>query len=640
MESSKLSLLRIAIRFVLLASDQTTACDDHEVQTFIVHVQPPHEKNHVFDTADDRTAWYRSFLPDDGRLVHSYHHVASGFAARLTRRELDAMSGTPEFLSAEPNEVYQLLTTHTPRFLGLDVPTSTTRNHSVSGLGDGVIIGVIDTGVFPYHSSYSGAGMPSPPARWKGRCDFFNASACNNKLIGARLICSVLGQGHGTASGMAPRAHVAMYKVCGDECTAADVLAGVDAAVGDGSDVLSISLAAGGPGVPFHKTSLMVGTFGAVEKGVFVSIGLLPAGFCGNGSLDGLDVKGKIVLCDRGNGVGRIDKGAEVKRAGGVGMIMANEFTDGYSTLADAHVLTACHVSYAAGIVFHGTVLGTSPAPAITSFSSRGPSLHNPGILKPDITGPGVSIHAAWPFQVGPSSSSPEKNNPGQPTFNFVSGTSMSTPHLSGVAALIKSKHPDWSPAMIRSAIVTTADPVDRSGNPILNEQHLPANFFATGAGHVNPDRAVDPGLVYDMDPADYVGFLCSVYESQDVSVIARRKVDCSDVEVIRDHDLNYPSLSASFPAPASSSNAAAVARRTVRNVGKAPAVYYPYMDLPAGVAHVTPSSLRFTEANQEQSFTVTVWRGKTRAAKVLQGALRWVSDKHTVRSPISITFE
>ena len=98
-------------------------------------------------------------------------------------------------------------------------------------------------------------------------------------------------------------------------------------------------------------------------------------------------------------------------------MILANEFPDGYSTLADAHVLPASHVSYAAGeaikkyinstanptaqIFFQGTILGTSPAPAITSFSSRGPSQRNPGILKPDITGPGVSVLAAWPFQVG-----------------------------------------------------------------------------------------------------------------------------------------------------------------------------------------------------------------------------------------------
>ncbi|RLM65165.1 subtilisin-like protease SBT1.7 [Panicum miliaceum] len=115
MESFELSLLRIVIPIVLLASivaEELPAGDD-ELQTFIVHVQPA--ENHVFGTADDRAAWYRSFLPEDGRLLHAYHHVASGFAARLTRRELDAMSAAPGFLAAEPNEVYQLLTTHTPR---------------------------------------------------------------------------------------------------------------------------------------------------------------------------------------------------------------------------------------------------------------------------------------------------------------------------------------------------------------------------------------------------------------------------------------------------------------------------------------------------------------------------------------------
>jgi hypothetical protein len=375
------------------------------------------------------------------------------------------------------------------------------------------------------------------------------------------------------------------------------------------------------------------------------------AQFCGNGSLDGFDVKGKIVLCDNGNGVDRVDKGAEVKRAGGIGMILANEFSDGYSTLTDVHVLPASHVSYAAGaaikkyinstanpmaqISFRGTVLGTSPAPAITSFSSRGPSQRNPGILKPDITGPGVSVLAAWPTQVvGPPSSSVL---PG-PTFNFESGTSVSAPHLAGVAALIKSKHPGWSPAAIRSAM-TTADPIDRSGNPILNEQHVPADFFATGAGHVNPVKAVDPGLVYDIAPDDYVRFLCSVYASRDVSVIARRAVDCSAIRVIPDHALNYPSISVVFPqAWNSTANPVAVVHRTVRNVGEAPAVYYPYVDLPSSMVHVEPRSLQFTEANQEQSFTSS--RCPCGEGRVVQGALRWVSDKHTVRSPISITFE
>ncbi|GJN02093.1 hypothetical protein PR202_ga19413 [Eleusine coracana subsp. coracana] len=728
-----LSLLPILL-FTIFA-----AAAGDELRTFIVHVHP-HE-NDVFGTADERTTWYSSFLPEDRRLVHSYHHVASGFAARLTEQELDALSAMPGFVTAVPNKVYKLLTTHTPSFLGLDAPQAGRRNYS-AGFGDGVIIGVLDSGVFPNHPSFSDHGMPSPPAKWKGRCGFNTSSACNNKLIGARSFESdpspldqeghgthtsstaagaavpgaqVLGQGAGTATGMAPRAHVAMYKVCGDECTGADILAGIDAAVGDGCDVISMSL--GGDTEPFYRDPFAIGTFGAVEKGVFVSmaagndgpgLGTLTndapwmltvaastmdrlisaqvrlgnglsfdgesvyqpnisttityplvyagagpkpdASFCGNGTLDGLDVKGKIVLCDRGNEISRLDKGAEVKRAGGFGMIMANEFTDGYSTLADAHVLPASHVSYAAGvaikkyinstsnptaqILFQGTILGTKPAPAMTSFSSRGPSPQNPGILKPDITGPGVSVLAAFPFPVGAPQLFPG------PTFNFMSGTSMSTPHLSGIAALIKSKHPDWSPAAIKSAIMTTADPTDKSGNLIVNEQYLAANFFATGAGHVNPDKAVDPGLVYDIAPAEYVGFLCSMYTSKEVSVIARRSVDCSVVTVIPDRMLNYPSISVKLPPSTTNSTAPVVVSRTVKNVGEARAVYYPKVNLPGVVqVKVTPSSLQFTEANQMQNYTVSVWRGQSTTAKFVQGSLHWVSNKHTVRSPVSISF-
>ncbi|CAD6339217.1 unnamed protein product [Miscanthus lutarioriparius] len=709
----KLSLLGILIPCVLLATSMVAeTTGDDELRTFIVRVQPP--EKHVFAIPDDRTAWYRSFLPEDGRLLHAYHHAASGFAARLTQRELDVPSVTPGFLAAQPNVAYELLTTHTPRFLGLDVPQEgvSTINHSASGFGDGVIIGVLDTGLRSFASDPS-------PLDMDGHGTHTSSTAAGAVVHGAQ----VLGQARGTASGIAPRAHVAMYKPCGDECTSAAMLACIDAAVGDGCDVLSISLrdTSSGSDTPFYQDSLAIGTYGAVDKGIFVSISagnsgpnastlfndapwmltvaastmdrligsqvrlgnglsfdgeslyqpeisaavfypLVYAGasstadarFCGNGSLDGFDVKGKIVLCDRGNDVGRVDKGAEVKRAGGIGMIMANEFSNGYSTLPDVHVLPASHVNYPAGaankkyinstanpiaqIFFRGTVLGASPAPAITSFSSRGPSQRNPGILKPDITGPGVTVLAAWPTQVvGPPSSSVNSG----PTFNFDSGTSMSAPHLAGVAALIKSKHPGWSPAAIRSAIVTTADPIDRSGNPILDEQHMPADFFATSAGHVNPVKAVDPGLVYDIAPDDYVRLLCSVYASRDVSVIARRAVDCSAIRVIPEHALNYPSISVVFPqAWNSTANPVAVVHRTVRNVGEAPTVYYPYVDLPSSMVNVEPRSLQFTEANQEQSFTVSVRRGRSGNAKVVQGALRWASDKHTVTSPISITFE
>uniref|UniRef100_A0A8I6XFH5 Subtilisin-like protease n=2 Tax=Hordeum vulgare subsp. vulgare TaxID=112509 RepID=A0A8I6XFH5_HORVV len=667
------------------------------------------------------------------------------------------MSAMPGFVAAVPDRVYKLHTTHTPRFLGLDARQGG-RNYS-AGSGDGVIIGVLDSGVTPDHPSFSGDGMPAPPAKWKGRCDFNGRSVCNNKLIGARVFdtaagagngttstgaplspidedghgthtsstaagavvpgAQVLGQGRGTASGIAPRAHVAMYKVCGlEDCTSADILAGIDAAVADGCDIISMSL--GGPSLPYPEDSIAVGTFAAAEKGIFVSMSagnsgpnyttlsneapwmltvaastmdrlistrvrlgnglyfdgesvsqpdaastvfypLVYAGasstpdaqFCGNGSLDGFDVKGKIVVCERGNDVGRIDKGAEVVRAGGVGMILANQAIDGFSTIADVHFLPASHVSYHAGdaimnyiksaarpmaqIMFRGTVLGTSPAPAITSFSSRGPSMQNPGILKPDITGPGVSVLAAWPFQVGPPSLAGEHSGP---TFNFESGTSMSAPHLSGIAALIKSKHPDWSPAAIKSAIMTTADSTDRSGMPITDEKGTAADLFALGAGHVDLDKAMNPGLVYDISPADYIGFLCGMYTGKEVSVIARRAVDCSAVKVIPDRLLNYPSISIAFPSSWNPMTPMMVTRK-VTNVGEAPAVYYPQFDLPENAMNVTvmPSSLRFTEANQVKVYKVIVWPRTSGDEVVVQGALRWVSDKHTVRSPISVAF-
>jgi hypothetical protein len=376
------------------------------------------------------------------------------------------------------------------------------------------------------------------------------------------------------------------------------------------------------------------------------------ANFCGNGSLDGFNVTGKIVVCERGNGVARVDKGAEVLRAGGVGMILTNQLIDGFSTIADVHLLPASHISHADGVAilnyiktaarptarfnFGGTVLGTSPARAMTSFSSRGPSTQNPGILKPDITGPGVSVLAAWPFQVGP----PSAGGHDGPTFKFASGTSMSAPHLSGIAALIKSKHLEWSPAAIKSAIMTTADNTDLSGKPILNEQHRAADFFAIGAGHVNPDKAMNPGLIYDTTAAEYIGFLCGLYTNKEVSIISRKAVDCSAIKVIPEHLLNYPSISVAFP-PSWNLTTPMLVERTVKNVGEVPAVYYPQFDFDESAMNVSvvPASLRFNEMNQVKTYTVTIWPRTGISSVVVQGALRWVSEKYTVRSPISAMF-
>ncbi|MQM01477.1 hypothetical protein Taro_034232 [Colocasia esculenta] len=177
---------------------------------------------------------------------------------------------------------------------------------------------------------------------------------------------------------------------------------------------------------------------------------------------------------------------------------------------------------------------------AVTSFSSRGLSGTSLGILKPDISGLGVSILAAWPPIVNSSSAMIGRSA----TFNMISGTSMSTPHLSEIAALLRAAHPDWSPVAIKSVIMTTVDTLDRSGNPIMDKNRLPTIYFALGSGHVNSTKAVDPRLVYDLTSDDYVPYLCGLgYTSKQAQAITRMSGSCDTVGRIPQWDLNYPSM-------------------------------------------------------------------------------------------------
>ncbi|TVU08449.1 hypothetical protein EJB05_41855, partial [Eragrostis curvula] len=103
---------------------------------------------------------------------------------------------------------------------------------------------------------------------------------------------------------------------------------------------------------------------------------------------------------------------------------------------------------------------------------------------------------------------------------------------------------------------------------------------------------------------------------------------------------LNYPSISVTFQQSWNRSTPIIV-QRTVKNVGEVPSTYYAAVDLLDDdvIVSVSPHELVFTEANQEQSFKVIVWR-RQNGSKVVQGALRWVSDMHTVRSPIIISLD
>ncbi|KAF8769398.1 hypothetical protein HU200_006589 [Digitaria exilis] len=397
------------------------------------------------------------------------------------------------------------------------------------------------------------------------------------------------------------------------------------------------------------------------------------ASMCLDGSLDPSAVRGKIVVCDRGVN-SRAAKGDVVHRAGAVGMVLANGAFDGEGLVADCHVLPATAVGAAAGeklrkyiasstkqrpatgtIVFEGTHLGVHPAPFVAAFSARGPNPQSPEILKPDLIAPGLNILAAWPSGVGPAGIPSDTR---RTEFNILSGTSMACPHVSGLAALLKAAHPTWSPAAIKSALMTTAYVRDNSNGTMVDESTgAVAGAFDFGAGHVDPMRAMDPGLVYDIAPGDYVNFLCNLnYTEQNIRAITRSQADCRGARRAgHAGNLNYPSMSTTFVAAAEDDDAGAV-RRTMRthfirratNVGGGRAVYRASISAPEGCnVTVQPQQLAFRRDGQRLSFTVrveaTVAPGKRMepgSSEVRSGALTWSDGRHVVRSPIVVTVQ
>lgn len=221
-----------------------------------------------------------------------------------------------------------------------------------------------------------------------------------------------------------------------------------------------------------------------------------------------------------------------------------------------------------ATISFQQTILGLGPrpAPALADFSSKGPARSYEGILKPDIMAPGVLILSAY---------SPEANVGGGPrigdniylllNYTLLSGTSMACPHISGVAALLKAAHPEWSAAAIQSAMMTTANPLNNANQPIRETDCLPTTPLGIGSGQVDPNRALNPGLVYENSAQDFVNLVCSMnFTSDQTRTIIRSNYNCSTPS----SDLNYPSFVTVFYRRDEGKVLNRSFRRTVTNVG------------------------------------------------------------------------
>ncbi|XP_037448548.1 subtilisin-like protease SBT1.4 [Triticum dicoccoides] len=742
-----------------------------EVQSsYIVHVAAGHAPR-LPRRGLLTTRAYGSFLRDHipvelstpaPRVLYSYSHAATGFAARLTGRQAARLASSGSVLAVVPDVMQELHTTLTPSFLGLS-PSSGLLPAS-NGASD-VVIGVLDTGVYPEgRASFSADASlpPLPPGKFRGGCvsgpSFNGSKFCNNKLVGAKFfhkgqkaaLGSAFGEdaespldtnGHGThtsstaagsavadgaffdyargnAVGMAPGARIAVYKVCWKGCASSDILAAFDEAIADGVDVISLSLGSNGKAPDFYSDTTAVGAFRAVSKGIVVSasagnsgpkestavnvapwfltvgastlnrqfpadvvlgngetftgtslyageplgttkVPLVHAGdvgskICEEGKLNSTVVAGKIVFCDPGV-YARAAKEQAVKLAGGAGAIFGSPEAYGEQAMTSAYVHPATAVTFAAAekikkyiseqtsptatIVFRGTVVGpTPPSPRMASFSSRGPNSRTPEIFKPDITAPGVDILAAW---TGANSPSELPSDTRRVKYNIISGTSMSCPHVSGIAALLRQARPEWSPAMIKSALMTTAYNMDSAGGVIGDMSTGKASTpFARGAGHVDPNRAVDPGLVYDAGTEDYITFLCALgYTDKQIAVFGS-SANCSTRAGSSVGDHNYPAFSVVF---ATNKMAVVRQRRVMRNVGgDARATYRAKVTAPDGVlVTVSPRTLRFTATQKTQEYVVTFAQrifGSVTGNHTF-GSIEWSDRKHTVTSPIAITW-
>ncbi|KAJ4963663.1 hypothetical protein NE237_023602 [Protea cynaroides] len=642
------------------------------------------------------------------KKLYSYRHLINGFSVHISPEQAEDLRRAPGVKSVERDWKVRRLTTHTPQFLGLPTGVWPTGG-GYDRAGEDIVIGFVDSGIYPDHPSFSMHNTEpyGPVPHYRGKCEVdpnTKKSFCNGKIVGAQHFAAAAsaagafnpaidfaspldGDGHGShtaaiaagnngipvrmhgyefgrASGMAPRARIAVYKalyrIFGGFVS--DVVAAIEQAVHDGVDILNLSVGANSPPAKTRTTFLNpfdTALLSAVKAGVFVAqaagnggpfpktllsyspwiasvaaaiddrryknhlslgngkilpgIGLAPATHlnqsftlvaandvmldssvmkytptdCQNPDVLNKNlVMGNILLCGYSFnfvvGTASVKKVSETaKSLGAAGFVLAVEsvspgtkfdpvpvgipgilvtdvsqskvLIDYYNSSTSRDWTGRVSSFKAKGSIGNGLMpIFYRSAPQVAIFSARGPdikdySFQEADVLKPDILAPGSLIWAAW------SPNGTDESNFLGEGFAMISGTSMAAPHIAGIAALVKQKHPHWSPAAIKSALMTTSTTLDRGGRPIQAQQYsgsetvtlVGATPFDYGSGHVHPKAALDPGLIFDAGFQDYVRFLCSTPGVDPREIRGYTSTSCNSSSGYPS-DLNTPSITVS----------------------------------------------------------------------------------------------
>jgi subtilisin family serine protease len=661
------------------------------------------------------------------QVTQQYDVVFGGAALLVPESQVEKVASLPDVVAVYPDELQHIDTETSPYFIGADALWEILGGQESAG--EGITVGVIDSGIWPEHPSFSDpdvSGKPyDPPAVIPGSngiigersiCDFGNTAynpadapfTCNNKLIGAYSFIdtykAITGlpednfdsarddDGHGThtsstaagnanveasifdiprgmISGIAPRAHIVMYRALVEGSGySSDLMRAAQQATLDQVDAINYSISGGGNP---YSDSVSLAFLDAYTAGVFVAasagnsgpapdttdhrepwtttvaasttdrqfqstVSLVADGgdeltLTGASITPGIDTStpvifppegeelcldpfpagtfdGEIVICERGI-IARVAKSYNVAQGGAGGLLLYNPSLQGLAT--DNHFIPAVHLEVDAGddllefMTSHTGVTGTftqgAAVPAqgdvIASFSSRGGPGQTLGISKPDVTAPGVQILAG----MTPDPTTIDGGKPGQ-YFQAIQGTSMSSPHVVGAAALIKALHPDWTPGQIKSALMTSA----KTSDVVKEDGVTPADPFDYGSGRIDLSKIAGVGLTFDETAANYVALQHELWNA------------------------NYPSLY--IPVMPG----LITVQRTVHNELDRPGCWEISVDSPPDLKVGVEAKICM-ESGGERAFSIAVDAHEVPLGEVRFATLKFTRDQEELHFPITI---